>query len=155
MSGINYIDEAIDKKLLDMHTCYLAKVLSTNGTTAKIQPLGLTKELGKAAIAQSPLSNVPIAKTARYKITGTTSITYVSDVSAASVTKSAEGYVTSVTVTNSKKTVSIPQISQIAAGNIVVCVCGERDITEAKKGNNSVPPAGHHSMSDSVIIAVL
>ena len=99
----------LNNKLLALHTAYLAKVISTNGKTAKIQPLGMTKACGKSAQKQSPLSNVPITK----------------------------------------------QITEIATGDIVVCICCERNITEAKKGNNRPLPVGHHSMSDSIIIGVL
>lgn len=102
-------EQMLNNKLLALHTAYLAKVISTNGRTAKIQPLGLTKAYGSAAQKQSPLSNVPFTK----------------------------------------------QITEISAGDIVVCICCERNITEAKKGNNVLPPAGHHSMSDSVIVGVL
>ena len=41
------------------------------------------------------------------------------------------------------------------AGSIVVCICCERNISDAKKGINTVVPAGRHSMSDSIIIGVL
>lgn len=44
---------------------------------------------------------------------------------------------------------------EIVAGDIVLCVCCERDITEALKGNNTVPAIGHHSMHDSIIIGCL
>lgn len=100
----------IEEKLLNMHTAYLAKVISTNGTTAKIQPLGNVKAYGQNAKAQSPLSNVPILKQARNEIT---------------------------------------------TGDIVLCVCCERSITDAKKGINSTPVIGHHSMSDSIIVGCL
>ena len=102
-------EQMLNNKLLALHTAYLAKVVLVDENTAKIQPLGMTKAYGKAAQKQSPLSKVPIIK------------------SALPVTK----------------------------GDIVVCICCERNITEAKKGNNVLPPTGHHSMSDSIIIGVL
>ena len=102
-------ENMINNKLLNLHTAYLAKVISLNESTAKIQPLGMTKAYGGKAQAQSVLSNVPILK----------------------------------------------HITEISAGDVVLCVCCERDITEAKKGNNSTPAIGHHSMSDSVIVGVL
>lgn len=102
-------ERILNNHLLALHTAYLAKVISVNDNTAKIQPLGMTKAYGKAAQKQSPLSNVPAIKSA------------------------------------------LP----LTQGDIVLCVCCERNITEAKKGNNTVPPIGHHSMSDSVIVGVL
>lgn len=61
---------------------------------------------------------------------------------------------------NAKKqaVVSAPvakHVGALSVGNIVVCIVCDRDITEALKGNNRVPPAGHHSLSDSVVIGVL
>lgn len=104
-----YLNSIIESKLLSLHTAYLAKVLSVSGRTAKIQPLGMVKEVGKSEKKQSVLTAVPYTR----------------------------------------------QIDSLKVGNIVVCICCERDITEAKSGRNTVPPSGHHSMSDSIIIGVL
>ena len=87
----------------------MAKVIAVNGKTAKIQPLGLTKNVGEKAVRQSVLTAVPYTK----------------------------------------------QVTDIAKGDIAVCICCERNITEAKKGRNVCPPIGHHSMSDSIIIGTL
>ncbi len=142
-------ERMLNNKLLALHTAYLAKVISTNGSTAKIQPLGLTKAYGSAAQKQSPLSNVPIAT---HKI-GSDTIEIIADVTV-EVEKDGDT-IKDVTVKKSKKTIEIPKLLPIAADDIVVCICCERNITEAKKGNNALPPAGHHSMSDSVIVGVL
>lgn len=104
-----YLDDTIETKLLNLHTAYLAKVISVSGKTAKIQPLGKVKEYGKTEESQSPLTSVPYTK----------------------------------------------QVTDIKKGDVVVCICCERNITEAKKGRNVLPPVGHHSMSDSIIIGVL
>lgn len=109
MGAEKYFDSFIENKLLSLHTAYLAKVLSVSGKTAKIQPLGLTQEIGEKAMKQSVLSAVPFTK----------------------------------------------QVENLAKGDIVVVICCERNITEAKKGKNVLPPVGHHSMSDSIIIGVL
>lgn len=152
MSGLNYIDDSIEKKLLDLHTAYLAKVLSVNGKYAKIQPLGKTKEIGKTAVTKAPLSNVPIVDSAKNKIT-TKDITFVSKVSL-NVSKS-DGYVSSVSPNVTTKTEKVAVVKPIAAGDIVICVCADRDISEFKSGRNSTPSAGHHSLSDSVIVGIL
>lgn len=111
MGAYKVLDNLIENKLLSLHTAYLAKVISVNGNarTAKIQPLGLTKDVGQAATKQSVLTAVPYTQ----------------------------------------------QVTNIAKGNIAVCVCCERDITEARKGRNVTPPTGRHSMSDSIIIGIL
>lgn len=109
MGNMQFFENIVENKLKGLHTAFLAKVLSVDGNTAKIQPLGYVKAYGKSAQKQSPLSSVPITK----------------------------------------------QVTTISIGDIVVCVCCERDISEAKKGNNAIPALGHHSMSDSIIIGVL
>lgn len=149
---MDFIENAIEQKLLSLHTCYLAKVLSINGNVAKIQPLGKTKAYGEEAKTQSPLSNVPIAQSARYKISAK-NITYVTDTSVS--TTKADGYVTGVTVSDKKNAQNVAVLKSLEAGDIVVCVCCERNISDAKKGVNSTPPRGHHSMSDSIIVGVL
>ena len=53
MGAEKYFDSFIENKLLSLHTAYLAKVLSVSGKTAKIQPLGLTQEIGEKAMKQS------------------------------------------------------------------------------------------------------
>ena len=39
--------------------------------------------------------------------------------------------------------------------DIVYCLCAERDITEARRGNFSIPPTRHHELSDAIIIGIL
>lgn len=149
MGNLTAFENMIEKKLLNLHTAYLAKVISTNGNTAKIQPLGMSKAYGESAQNQSPLSSVPIAA---QRIVNNT-IEVVSDVSC-KIEKDGDT-VKDVKIDVSKTMINIPQIKPISAGDIVICVCCERDITDAKKGINSTPALGHHSMSDSVIVGVL
>jgi len=40
-------------------------------------------------------------------------------------------------------------------GSIVFCVCAERDITSSVKGMSSVPPVGHHQISNAVVVGML
>lgn len=140
MGRTDIINNIIEQKLLGLHTCYLAKVISTDGKTAKIQPLGKVKAYGEEAKAQSPLTNVPIINSARYKFVSKR-LTYVREVADHS----------GITDT---QTFAIVQ-REIQAGDIVVCICADRNISDAKKGINSTPPAGHHSQSDSIIIGIL
>ena len=118
----------IDEKILSIHTAYLAKIISTNGSTAKIQPLGKVKAYGGKAQAQKPLTDVPIIHSARNKVTNK----YISSVDE-----------------------NLAVLTPLSAGDIVIVVCCERNITDAKKGINSTPVIGHHSKSDSVIVGIL
>ena len=130
MGNLRFFENMIETKLLNLHTAYLAKVLSTDGETARIQPLGMSKAYGETAIKQSPLSGVPVLQSARYKIAPKEDITEQAEVESVVITPLAEG-------------------------DIVLCVCCERDISQAKKGNNSTPVYGHHSMSSSVVVGIL
>ena len=50
----------------------------------------------------------------------------------------------------------VKQVTDIKKNDIAVCICCERDITEAKKGKNAILPNGdYHNMSNSIIIATL
>ena len=46
-------------------------------------------------------------------------------------------------------------LTPLAVGDIVLCVCCDRDITDAKRGVNSLPALGHHELSSSVVVSVL
>ena len=152
MTMLSSIDNLIESKLLNLHTAYLATIISTNGTTAKIQPLNMFKQYGKAAEKLPAIPDVPILTHARWK-TSCEKITYVSDISIN--TKQANGYITNISLDKITKTKDIAILQPLAEGDIVFCVCAERDISEAKNGNISVPTIGRHSLSDSVIVGVL
>ena len=122
MGSLKFFEGIVDKKLLDLHTAFLGKILSVSGDTAKIQPLGLTKEIGGEAQSYAPVSSVPITNQARYKFK-----------------------------VNGEEVTAKP----IENGDIVICVCCDRDITDAKRGKSVLPPIGHHTMSDCVIVGIL
>lgn len=123
MGYSKFLEAMIENKLMNLHTAYLAKVISVKGSTAKIQPLGNVKAYGESAKQQAPLSSVPIIQSARNKIT-----------------------VKGETV----------KATPISAGDVVICLCCERDISNAKKGVNSTPAVNsRHSMSNSVIVGIL
>lgn len=42
--------------------------------------------------------------------------------------------------------------NDIKAGDVVFCVCAERDITETRKGKYALPAKGRHMLSDAVIV---
>lgn len=43
----------------------------------------------------------------------------------------------------------------VAVGDVVLCVCCDRNIDAALKGENALPPAGYHKQSDCVIASVV
>lgn len=133
MGNLNFVESMINKKLLDLHCAYIGKVVWTNGETATVQPLGLIKDAGSTAEAQAVVSNVPVA--CRFKIRAET-ISY-----------------TNASGNSAKQTVAVP--TEIAKGDLVVCICADRDITEARRGKNELPPSGAHNISDSIIVGIL
>lgn len=46
-------------------------------------------------------------------------------------------------------------VRRVQAGDIVYCVCADRDISETKSGNFAIPVSGHHRMSGAVVIGIL
>lgn len=129
MGASTIINAAIEKKLMDMHCGYIGKVVWTDGETATVQPLGLMKESGGTAKKQAVVSNVPVA--CKYKFSTRT----IKDGGGNSVT------------------VAVPSL--IAKGDLVACLCADRNITAARRGSNELPPAGRHSISDSIIVGIL
>lgn len=132
-----FVENIVNSRLLNLHTAYLANVLSYDKKkfTAKIQPLGKVQAYGEEPQEQSPLSDVPVIQSARYTLkprdlTGMLEHTDVNEM-------------------------TVWEIKPLKSGDIVLCVCCERDITDAKKGRNTLPVEGHHSMSDSVVVGVL
>lgn len=60
--NLNYFENLVNQKLLGLHTCYLATVISVSGKTATVQPLALIKAYGENAKKQAIIENIPIAK---------------------------------------------------------------------------------------------
>lgn len=134
MGSMAFIDAMIEKKLMDLHCGYIGRVISTDGKTATVQPLGLIKETGSTSTkAQAVVSDVPVA--CRYKLASKT-ITYTDG-------------------SGKKQDQEIAVPVQIAKGDLVACLCADRDITAARRGKNELPPAGRHRITDSIIVGIL
>lgn len=136
---MNYVKEMMTADLLNLHTCYLGRVLTVGGNTATVQPLHKIKQLGSDAQAQAPIPDVPIASHCRGRVTEK-ELRYVSEV---------------VNHAARVETLRYLTFEPLKAGDVVICVCGERDITESKTGVLSTPSYRHHALSDSMIIGVL
>ena len=130
MGAMKYFDEMIESKLLDMHTAYLATVLSVSGNKATVQPLGMYKEYGENAKKQAIVSNITVVKSAQNKIS-------------------------KQEIKIDGKAYNLAVLTPLSAGDTVICVCCDRDISQAQRGINSVPTIGHHNISDSIIVGVL
>ena len=141
MSMSTVLKNMLEENNMNLNGAFLAKILSVSGNKAKIQPLGLTKGYGTEARKQAPITKVHIANSARYKITAK-EIEYVTEV----------GFAAFSTQTK-KETIAVA--TPIKAGDIVLCVCCDRNIDAALKGENALPPVGCHNKSDCVIVAII
>lgn len=136
MGNLGFVNALIEKQMMDLHCAYIGKVISTNGKTAKVQPLGKIKEYGSSETkSQAVVDDVPVA--CRYKFTKK------------KITYSVDGTETNI------RTQDIVEPEEIKAGHLVVCLCADRDISAARSGQNELPPAGRHSISDSIIVGIL
>lgn len=134
MGSMAFFEAFIDKKLRNLHCGYIGKVISTDGLTAKVQPLGLIQDSGGTGTkARAVVSDVPVA--CRYKI------------------KPKEISFTDGSGNVQKMHIAVPE--EIAAGDLVACLCADQNITAARSGKNELPPAGRHSISDSIIVGIL
>lgn len=134
MGSGSFVEAIVERKLRDLHCGYIGRVIWTDGQTATVQPLGLIKDGGSGSTKQQAVvENVPVA--CRYKFS-TKTIEYVDK---AGVEK--------------RQTVAVP--AAIAKGDLVACLCADRDITEARRGKNELPPTGFHAITDSIIVGIL
>lgn len=142
MGYVSVIDDLIENKLLDMNIAYIAKVLSVGAEQkiATIQPLALYKLYGQEAKKRSIVSNVPVLSSARYKIIKKT-YTCASGINNHSL------------ITEQREHLSLEPLK---SGDIVLCICCDRDISSAKNGECYTPVTGRrNSLSDTVIIGIL
>ena len=112
---------------MNLHTAFIGIVVGKNGPyRARIQPLNLIKQYGKKPVKQAILTDVPILK----------------HVNHLEVYEEAghDGHV---------------RVTPIEVGDIVFCVCADRDITETKKGKSALPSLGHHEIKDAVVVGCL
>lgn len=152
-SDLQALDDIIESKLLDMNTAFLAKIISVDGElkTAKIQPLTRTKQYGKAAQNPSPLSKVPILANAKYKLEFKPKSTDKFTITKEKCSHCNEEHLTSEDAPSDLEI----KYTKIKSGDVVLCVCCDRDISQTKSGNMATPALGHHNQADSIIVGIL
>lgn len=135
MSAIGAVDELIEQKLMDLHTAFIGKVVGVGGGKATVQPLSLMKQYGKPAVQQAVVKDVPILKSV-YKI----ELYEVEFNNSNHPTHKHGGHV---------------RLIPIQEGDIVFCMCADRDISSTQDGAMALPAAGRHEIKDAVIVGVL
>ncbi len=129
---MNFFNRLINNAVINIHTAYIAKVISVDGSYAMVQPLTYTKDAAGNTIEQAPVSafipsNVKyIAKSITYRVSETR-------------TETTE--------------VLVPDTLQ--KDDIVYCGVCERDISSAVNGVIAELPVRRHNINDSVILKVL
>lgn len=127
-----------------MHTAYLGKVISFNGTTATIQPLQRDTSI---------IPNVPVVQNARYKLTEEKVNRLVNGNNGCTAS------LTSGAVNCSCYSQSFTNLVKkpLQAEDIVIVVCCERNISTALKGKlpSSSEPTESYSLSNSIIVGIL
>ena len=119
------INGMINQRILDTHTNFIAKIVSIDINSYKIQPLYMYKIYGEKARNSSVISDVLVLCPYKY--------VYV--------------------VNEETKEIINVKEELLEVGDTVYCGVCERDITEAKKGNISLSSIGrHHNLSDSIVI---
>lgn len=135
MSNFGAFDDLIEQKLMDLHTAFIGRVVGVGGGKATVQPLNMMKQYGKAAVQQAVVKDVPILKSV-YKIE-----LYEVEFSGGNhPTHKHGGHV---------------RLVPIQEGDIVFCVCSDRDISATQDGAMALPTMGRHEIKDAVIVGVM
>ena len=152
MGNGSVVNSLIEQALLNTHTGFFGKVMSVKGFTAKVQPLQQYKAVGGTAKKHAVLLSVPILHNVRKwrerEITFTDEDTTDGDTNMSSV-------VAAPPDKSHKHKFTVYDPIPIEKGDIVYCVCADREITQTKKGKFALPTLGHHNLTDAVIIGVI
>lgn len=149
MNPQNVINSMIESKLLNLHTAFIGKITSMNGDSmCSVQPLNRIKAYGKEAQQQAIIPNVPILNHVRHYKLKKQKLVIVDS----------RGLPCTIQADNPHPLpddVGHLEVKPLQAGDIVFCVCGERDIAESVNGGVSTPPQGRHSLKDAVVVGLL
>lgn len=135
-------DETLSEALLNMHTAFIGKVVSVSGNLATVQPLNMMKQMGGDAKKRSVISDVPILHhVGHWRIYDQSLDVRDSYSGGGSISPSSHGGHVSFT--------------PVGAGDIVFCICADRDISQTRKGKFATPALGHHEISNAVIVGLI
>ena len=143
-----FFDNLIEEKLLNLHTAFIGKVIAVeNPSLCSVQPLDKIKAYGKSAKAQKLISKVPVLNHVRHYTLVKQSLTVIDTYTGGgSITPNPhptpdnEGHL---------------RVEPIKPGDLVLCVCAERDISSSSKGMSTTPPVGHHQIANAVVVGLL
>ena len=142
------VKQFVEQGLLGIHTGFFGKVLEVNGFSAKVQPLHMYKSVGGTAKKHAVLLSVPIMHNVRKW--GKRTITFCDDDVRDGNTAAVPAFDNS-----HRHSFDVYEPVMIEKGDIVYCVCADREITQTKKGKTALPSLGHHNLTDAVIVSVV
>ena len=142
----------VDERLLGLHTAFIGKVVSVDSPQqCSVQPLDKIKAYGQPAKSQAVITKVPVLNHVRHYTLVKQSLSV-----AVQDTYTGGG---SATITPdphpSEDNIGHLKVEPIKAGDLVLCVCAERDIGSSVKGMSTTPPVGHHQIKDAVVVGLL
>lgn len=124
MKNSNVFGDMILEQLMNTHVAFFGKVVKMNGPDeCSVQPLDKIKAYGQAAKSQAVVSKVPILN-----------------------------HVRRMTLVERADHAGHLKVEPLRAGDIVLCVCCDRDIASSRKGGSVVPPVGCHDLSNAVVV---
>ena len=133
MYNFDLLDKTIGQAILNIHTAFLAKVITVNGNRAIVSPL--ESVIPRGSEEQIPISSVNVIVPPNVKYAAQ-AITYRVGADSSNTT-----------------TVLVP--AELKPGDIVYVGICERDITNAYAGSTELPTQRHHDINDGVILKVL
>lgn len=136
--------QEVEEALLNMHTAFIGIVVGMNGGKAKVQPLNLIKQYGEKPTKQAVITDVPILEHVKHIEL------YEVEISGGNHAQ----YQGSGSHTHGKHGGHV-RLVPVGVGDIVFCVCADRDITQARQGKSALPALGHHEIKDAVIVGCL
>lgn len=142
------LSNMMDQKLLNLHTAFIGQVVGVDGPTkCSVQPLDKTKAYGKEAKSQAVITNVPVLNHVRH---------YTLVAQGLSVVDTYTGGGSVVPASHpSEDNIGHLKVEPLKSGDLVLCVCAERDISSSVNGMSTTPPVGHHEIGNAVVIGLI
>ena len=150
MGNSSFFDNLVEEKLLNLHTAFIGKVITVEKPEiCSVQPLDKIKAYGKSAKAQGVISKVPVLNHVRHYTLVKQSLT-ISDTFTGGGSISPNPH-----PPEAEKNVGHLKVEPLKPGDLVLCVCAERDISSSSKGMSTTPPVGHHQIGNAVVVGLI
>ena len=148
---MSVFDAIVEEKLLGMKTAFIGKIVSFDAAKriASVQPLTMIKQYGQTAKTAAIVPEVPVLHNAMYKLY------WYYNTCLKDGNKGCTVSGTSVNCSCTEEQRLHVGMRYIVPGDICVCVCSDRDITDTSKGSMATPSIRHHDISDAIVVGIL